>query len=364
MFEGFISFEFLSAIMKAKAHIEAMSEYSPPIEGRSCYEDRLDFNESLLGPAPQVIDSIKDFMDSKMVGVYPEYGGLEERIASFYGIESGKAMACNGSDKAIDTIIRTYVEAGQKVIIPSPSFAMFYQYAGIEGAKTIEVQYENDMSFPIDGVVDAIDADTALIIICNPNNPTGTKAEKKHIDDIIEASDGIPVYIDEAYFEFMGETSLGLIAQHDNLIISRSFSKAFGLASLRAGCILSQEENIRQMLKVRGPYDVNMAAKVGIMASFDNYGRIRDYCSHVMCESKPYLEKELKRMGVEFFPSHANFLLVRFGQEVKSICERLKDRGILIRDRSSHPLLSGCARISLGKVEHSKRLVAALEEIL
>jgi len=351
-------------MISPKSHIAAMKPYKPPIEGRADIECRLDFNESLDGPIPEVVDELAAFIRGGKLGVYPEYGSIEDDVARFYGLKDGQAILANGSDQSIDVIIRTYAGAGDEVIIPTPSFAMFYQSAMVEGADIREVLYKDDLGFPTEEVLGAIGEKTGLIIICNPNNPTGTPVSQKDIKRIVEAAAGIPVFIDEAYYEFNLESSVDLIAEHENVIISRSFSKAFGLAALRAGCIWSLFSYLENMHTVRGAYDGKIAARAGIAASITHYDKVLAYCEHVMGESKPYLEKGLAKLGLDTYPSSANFIVVRFGDDVGRITEELAGRGILIRDRSGYPLLAGCARVSVGPKDASEKLLSALREIL
>lgn len=347
-----------------KSNIKAMRPYSPPIEGRSSYTYRLDFNESVVGPPNEVIGDILDFIRSGRLHIYPEYGSLENDVAGFYGVKEEQAMVTNGSDQAIDVIIRTFAGKKDEVVIPTPSFAMFYQSAKVEGADIKEVLYNEDLSFPTEGVLDSIDANTRVVIICNPNNPTGTPVKASDIKEIVEKAGDSLVFIDEAYYDFNGQTSVDLIDDFENVVISRSFSKAFGLAALRAGCAISCEKNIGEMLKVRGPYDVNMCAKVGIQSAIRNYDKIKPYLREVMDESKPYLERELESLGFKVYPSSANFIVVRFGDGATKLSKKLKDSGVLVRDRSTYPLLKGCVRVSVGTLEYSRHFISTLKEAI
>jgi len=172
------------------------------------------------------------------------------------------------------------------------------------------------------------------------------------------------VYIDETYYDFSRETALELMKKHDNIIITRTFSKAFGLAALRIGFLFSNEQNIKEMLKVRGPYDMNMIAKTATISAIKHSGFVKEYCEEVMEESKPYLYEELEKMGLKTFPSSANFLIVKIGQRVKEITEKLAEKGILVRDRSKYPLLEGCIRVSIGNMEYTRHFVKVLRGVL
>jgi len=219
--------------------------------------------------------------------------------------------------------------------------------------------YGPDMSFPFDEVLAAVTPRTRLIVIVSPNNPTGTSAPNAQIEAIASRHPDVAVYVDEAYFEFSGKTAVPLLARHANLVISRTFSKAMALAGLRFGYALSNAEFIRQLGKIRIPYDVNSLALAAAEASLDHPEGWRAYVREVMDEAKPLVERFLREHGVTFFPSDANFLLVR-SPDPAGVTAHLKARGILVRPQ--RPPVGDCFRVSIGTVAEMRRFLKALSE--
>lgn len=333
-----------------------MQRYSPPLEQHAKFEGlRLDFNERLAPLPVKVIDAIRSF-DPQRFMVYPSYGDLVEKIAKYAQVDANSLMITNGSDQGMELIFRTFVSAGDKVVIPSPSFAMFYQVSRIQGAEIIKPNYKSDGSFPLEEVMELLKQKPKLVIICNPNNPTGSLLPLEKIETILRAASGTLVYVDEAYFEFSGVTAVGLIQKYPNLFVTRTFSKAFGLAALRIGYLMSCKANIDEMLKVRGPYDINQIAVVAADASLKTLPELKQYCDEVMKEAKLFTEKFLRKKGIEFFPSGANFIY--FKEPFARFSDKLEESGILIR-----PQADGYARVTIGTLTQMQRFVEFLNQI-
>ena len=323
----------------------------------------MDFNERTTEPSPKVKDALKKFIDSGRLQVYPEYGDLEGKIAQYAEVKDGQAIVTNGGDQGIDIVCRAYLDEGDKVIIPFPSFAMHYQSAGIQGAEILEPTYQKDGSFPLEETLDLISEEIKLIILCNPNNPLGSIISIADVEKILKKAKekDVAVLHDEAYFEFSKVTAKDLVEKYDNLYIMRTFAKAFGLVSIRAGYLISQENNIQELLKIRGPYDVNMFAKVAILAALDDVKHMEDYIKEVMENAKPKLEEFLKKKEVFFYPSVANFLLLKIPNPDK-IIEGLKSKRILLRPK---PVPNGeiAVRVSIGTLEDTDRFIKAFSEV-
>lgn len=344
-----------------------MGHYKPPLEGRSKKDYLLlDFNERTTPASPKVKEALKKFINSNRLQVYPEYGDLELKIARYAKVKAGEVMVTNGGDQGIDAICRAYLDERDKVIIPFPAFAMHYQSAGIQGAKILEPRYKKDGEFPLEEILDLIsdEKNVKLIILCNPNNPTGVLTSLTNIEKILRIAKekNIAVLHDEAYFEFSGLTVKNLIKKYDNLYIIRTFAKAFGLVSTRAGYVISQEKNIRELLKIRGPYDINMFAKVAILAALKDEKYMKNYIREVMEKSKPKLEEFLKEKNIEFLPSRANFLLLKM-KNPEIIIKKLKEKGILVRPKD-WPDGSPAVRISIGTQKDTEFFIRSFNNIL
>lgn len=335
-----------------------MKSYSPPLEGRRNFEGRLlDFNEKTVPPSKNVLKKLRELIDSDQIQLYPEYDDLCGKIATYSGVKKDQIMITNGSDQGIDLIFRTYTEKGDKVIIPSPSFAMFYQCSRVIGNKLGMPVYNEDGSFPTDKVIKSIKTGVRLVVICNPNNPTGTAVELEDIEEIVKKALRFSaiVYVDEAYFEFCKITAIGLIDKYPNLIITRTFSKAFGLASLRIGYSISSSTNIAEMLKVRGPYDMNMPAVVAAQAVLDDLESLNEYINEVMNKAKPMVEEFFRKNNIEFYPSRANFLLFKM-QKSSLLVEKLRSLGFLTRLREGKRI-DGTIRVTIGTVNQMKKFI-------
>ncbi len=365
-----------------------MGHYKPPLEGRSARDYLLlDFNERTTPPSPKVKEALKKFVDSDRLQVYPEYGDLETRIAQYAGVKIGQVMVTNGGDQGIDIICRAHTDPGDKIIIPFPEFAMHYQSAGIQGAEILEPRYGENGKFPLEEVLDLLDDEPRtraelgagliqnrskssgsgkikLIIFSNPNNPTGISTPIEDVVTILEKvkEKDVAVLHDEAYFEFSGITAKDLIERYDNLYIIRTFAKAFGLVASRAGYVISNENNIQELLKIRGPYDVNMFAKISILTAIADIKYMKDYVKEVMEKSKPKLESFLKEKGIFFYPSKANFLLLKI-ENPEKVIEDLKSKGILVRPKSA-PDGQKAMRVSIGTLEDTERFIRAVSAIL
>lgn len=344
--------------MPTNKNIVDMKPYSPPIEGRRRYKGMLfDFNERTTAPSPKIIKALNKFLDEEKLQIYPEYSDLEAKIARYAGVNNEETMVVNGSDQGIDLIFRTFTSKGGKVVIPSPSFAMFYQCAGIIGNKVVTPEYNEDFTnpstaFPFKKVLNSIDNKTELVIICNPNNPTGTTIPIKDIEKILKKAitTNTIIYIDEAYFEFSGITATSLIKKYPNLIITRTFSKAFGLASLRIGYVIAQKAILNEMKKIRGPYDINMMSVCAAKASLEDIKSVRKYTDEVMKKAKPKVEEFLTQNKMEFYPSGANFIL--FKPNNPKVFKVLKKNGLLLRSINGKFI-----RLTIGTVKQMGKFI-------
>jgi len=341
----------------ALTRVQKMKPYKPPLDGRSAYDGMLlDFNERAIPPQNKVVRALEKFAKSQKLQVYPEYFDLEKKIADYAGVNANQVMITNGSDQGIDIIFRTFTEKGDKAIIPSPSFTMFFQCAKIVGNEIVGPLYKKDnLAFPFNGALDAIDKRTKLIVICNPNNPTGTAVSIDDIGKIASKAKKAIVYVDEAYFEFSKITAIPLIKKYPNIIVTRTFSKAFGLASLRIGYVVANTEYIAEMLKVRGPYDVNMAAYWAACAALEDRKSMENYVADVMKSAKPLVEKFFSENGVPYFSSRSNFILFQ-PENPEGVIRQLAKNGALVRPQNKENI-ENTLRVSIGTTKQMKRFI-------
>ena len=347
--------------MKARKEIQEMRAYSAPTSQRQG-QLRLDFNENLVGIPKTLLKSLS--VSPAQISIYPNYITLEKAIAKYAKVKENEVIASNGSDDAIRIAFDCFLKAGKKVVLPWPSFAMFEQYARIAGGKIKKILYDKGFEFPIDEVLAEIDSETGAIVICNPNNPTGTLLERKDIKKILKKArlNNAMVLVDEAYYEFSEKTVVDLITKFSNLVVTRTFSKAFGLAGLRLGYLVSCGENIAQMRKVASPYSVStVTAAIGEKA-IQNNEYVKKYVEEV-AKAKKIAEKGFTRLGIEFYPGSGNFILAKFPGKSKEVLSTLRERKILVRDRGSYELLGDCLRIGVGTRKQMRFLLSKLERI-
>lgn len=343
-----------------KSHLYQMDAYVPPLEGRSASQHLLlDFNERTLPVGEHICQALCDYIRSGSLQKYPAYGDIAERLARYLGTETDNVMITNGSDQGIDLVARAACQPGQDAIIPAPSFAIYRQSAVVENANILEPDYNRDRGFPLEEVLAAITPQTRFIVLPNPNNPSGTAIEREAIEQVLQAAPEAAVLVDECYYEYSGRTVVDLIPQYPNLIVARTFSKTWGLPSLRFGLLVSQPRNIRQLLKIRGPYDINQLAVVAAEAALEAPDYTYDYVREVMQESRPMLEAWLAEQGFDYWPSAANFLWI-FPPRAGELADFLRARDILVRpkaDRQGNPGV----RVNLGTLDQTRRLIAALD---
>ena len=341
--------------------IRTLPAYHPPLAGRDGL--RFDFNENTAGCSPRVLERLRQ-LGPEDLARYPERAGVEERVADFLRVPAPEVLLTNGVDEAIHLLCQTYLDPGDEAVIVVPTYSMYRIYMMAAGARLITVAADKDFRFPVETLCERITSKTRLIAIANPNNPTGTVAPQPDLLQIARAAPEAAVLVDEAYFEFHGETMLARRNDLPNLFVARTFSKAYGLAGLRSGVLIGDPEQMASVRLACSPYNVNAVALACLPAALADRAFIQGYVSGVLA-SRARLENALEASGIQFWPSQANFVLMRVGataSDSAAFVERMRGCGILIRDRSADPGCLGCVRITLGPREHADRLLAALQE--
>ena len=239
---------------------------------------------------------------------------------------------------------------------------MYRFYAEVAGASIREVDYRpEDLAFPLSELLDAIRPSTRAILIANPNNPTGTGLTLDGVVQILEQAPGAAVLIDEAYYEFCGVTALGVVARFPNLFVSRTFSKVYGMAAMRVGCLFSQAANIEWLHKAQSPYSVNMLGAIAARAAIEDTGYVRQYVVQVLA-ARQHCYRGLTRLGVRHWTSEGNFVLFQTAKPPGPLVAALRARGILVRDRSHE--IPNTVRVTIGTIEQTERFIEELEPLL
>jgi histidinol-phosphate aminotransferase len=347
--------------IRVRSAVAAMSEYHPPIEGRVEQDYLLlDFSESTVPPSPHVLQAMQDYLAGGKVRMYPAYGDLSEKLARYVGVTPEQLLVTNGSDGAIQLILRAVLEPGDEIVLPKPYFSVIGSTAESLAAKLVCPPYRPDYSFPFEEVLAAVTPKTRMIVVINPNNPTGTSASLEQVETLLKRFPDVAIYVDEAYYEFSGVTAVPLLKQYGNLVISRTFSKAMAMAGLRFGYAVAEPGLIRQLYKLRIPYDVNSLAVVAAAASLDHPEPWQSYVREVMQRAKPLVERFLTEHGVPFVKSDCNFMMVR-DDDPERVYGYLKARDILVRPQRQAPQYF---RVSVGTVEEMRRFLQVYGEYL
>lgn len=341
--------------------IRTMRAYLPPPTDRNAACGiKLDANERTTAPSAAVLNAIRERLSPDRLMRYPDYGDLTEKIARYVGVDPSCIMVTNGSDQAISLVFRAFTDTGDTVIIPTPSFSMYALAAESCGAVIKQPAYQGIpvTAFPTDDVTAMITKNTKLIVLCNPNNPTGTRIPVADIARIAERAGTTPVLVDEAYAEFSGLTAIPQIKTLPNLIVIRTFSKAFGLAGARIGYVVADPAIIRELEKIRGPYDVNALATIAASAALDDRSDMRRYVRRVI-KTKRLLERFFAANRIPFAASAGNFLLF-YPDDARRTERILRQNGILVRTFSD-PTLSNSLRITVGTEPEIRSFIRTYE---
>ncbi len=347
-------------MLKARTAVERMKEYHPPLGQRDGL--RLDFNENVGGCSPRVLETLRN-ISPEVLNKYPEREPGERAVAAFLDVPNEQVLLTNGVDEAIHLLAETYLEPRDEVALVVPTFSMYEIYALATGASVVAVQAGADFTFPTARLLAAITNKTKLICIANPNNPTGAAANRADLLAILDAAPQAAVLIDEAYYDFFGETLLDAVRAKENLFVARTFSKAYGLAGFRLGALVGPSAQMKMVRRVGSPYNVNGVALECLLAALGDSAFVANYREQVKA-GRARLEAFYAANGIEYWPSRANFVLARFGEHCKALVEEMRRRRILVRDRKSDPGCEGCVRITIGTEAQTDHLLRELPAAL
>ena len=339
-----------------RARVLDMPEYHPPLAGREAL--RLDFNENTLAPSPRVLAKLRE-LTAEGLTIYPEREPVERIVAANLGLNSNQIILTNGVDEAIHLVACAFLDEGDEALICTPTFFMYDVSISMMTSKLVRVQSDDSLAFPFERFLAAITPRTRLIIVASPNNPTGSVVSREHLLAIAAAAPEAVLMVDEAYFHFFGETVLADIANVPNLIVARTFSKAYGLASLRIGMLAANPRLIGFLRKVSSPYNVNGVA-LAVLPEAVADGEYLDWYALQIHEGRERIVGALGELGVRTWPSAANFVLMDIGPRHKEFCAAMREQGVLLRDRSSDPGCGGYVRITVGPEAHVTAGIEAL----
>jgi histidinol-phosphate aminotransferase len=341
---------------------KALEGFEPYLPGEQPPDDegwvKLNTNESPLPPSPKVFQAIKQ-ATSDSLRLYPRPTGAPARraIARHFGLDVGQVALGNGGDDLIEMCFRAFVGAGDRVAFPTPTYPLFEPLCVIHEAKASPHPTAEGWTWPAGLAEDP----APLKLLVNPNSPTGTWHSAQSVERILARSHGV-VVLDEAYADFAEESQLGLLANHQNLLILRTMSKAYALAGMRIGFALGSPELIAALDAVKDSYNVDRLAIVAAVAAIEDEPHHRKIVDQVVSE-RGWLEDQLREMGFEHSPSKANFVFVKPARSsAAAVADALREQRILVRHYDREPI-AGWLRITVGTREQHQRLLKALREI-
>ena len=357
-------------MLKPRELIAGLSPYHSPIGSRAGLS--LDLNESMAGCSPRVLARLRS-LSATQLSMYPQREVGERLIANFLHIAPEQVLLTNGIDEALSLLFTSYLGAGDELLFADPTFVMYPMLGKALGAQMVRLQSGEDLALPVADLLARVSPRTRVIAIANPNNPTGLAAPRSDLLRIAEAAPDAAVLIDEAYFEFCGETIVGEtivdktlitgLARHPNLFVARTFSKAYGLAGLRLGVLTGAAEQIGYLRRFGLPFNVNAAALACLEEALSDQAFVRDHVAQVK-EGRERLAQLFNEVGLRFWPSQTNFVLVRVGASAKTFVESMQRRGILVRDCSASPGCDGCVRITVGTARQMDGVLQAIREAI
>jgi histidinol-phosphate aminotransferase len=321
---------------------------------------KLDGNENPYGCSPEVKQALAGY---SYYHLYPdpEQRELRKALEKYTGINAKNILAGSGSDELIDLVLRLFIRPGDKIVNCPPTFGMYPFSTDVCGGKVVNIPRTPDFSIDTAAVRKAIDTGAKVIFIASPNNPSGNITPEPDILELLKGR--AAVVIDEAYYEFSGATVAPLVLKYPNLIVLRTFSKWAGLAGLRVGYGIFPHNLMDYLIKIKQPYNVNAAAQVAALESLRDLDYLRGTIKAIVDERERLMSKLSEMDWLKVYPSQANFMLCRvLNGQARAIYEGLRQKGIFVRYFDT-PQLKDCLRISVGKPEHTDKLVATLNEM-
>lgn len=326
---------------------------------------KLDSNENFFIPKDKLVKFITEVVENFDPRLYPqeEEQELREKLSVYLQVPADCITVGSGSDELMERITRLFLESGEQALSISPTFSMYRHAVNLQKAELLEVPLREDFSLDVNGLLSKITPKTRILFLCSPNNPTANQFKTDEIKCLVEAFPGITA-VDEAYVEFAGNSVVQLTAEFENLLVLRTFSKAFGLASLRLGyCVTGAEIAETLSKKVGLPYPVNsIALRVGIKI-LENRGMVENAISKMKAEREKLVKTLNNINGVKAFNSQTNFVLFKTDKPSTEVYQGLLKRGIIVKNLGSILKFNNCFRATVGLPEMNARLIEALKEV-
>jgi histidinol-phosphate aminotransferase len=329
---------------------------------------KMNLNENFATPSKLVKKLLLDACRKIDVREYPPPRGslAIKSISDFVGFSESEISVANGADEIMDLLMKVFIRRGSKIIVAEPTFPMYNFFAELYGGKKVAVMLKRNFSLNVDSILKRADKETKLLFVCSPNNPTGNQFQESDIKRLLEEFKGI-VVVDEAYVDFAPRSVINWVKDYDNLAVLRSFSKAFGLAGLRLGYLVSSRHVVKYVQRVVGPFNVNSVTQQTIVLALQNWSYFKEQINLVVKE-REWLMGNMKQIsGVEPYPSDANFILFKVTKDKlgsTTLTERMENKNVLVKDRGHLPLLENCIRVTVGTRNMNKAFISALKTSL
>jgi histidinol-phosphate aminotransferase len=329
---------------------------------------KLNLNENFAMPSEVVEKLLLEACRSIDVRAYPPPRGslAVKAISDFLDFKESEVAVANGADEIMDLLMKVFVRRGSKVIVAEPTFPMYTFFTELYGGKKIPVLLKKDFSLDVDSILKRASKETRLLFICSPNNPTGNQFRESDIKQLLEEFNGV-VVVDEAYADFASCSVINWVREYDNLAVLRSFSKAFGLAGLRLGYLVSSKPIIKYVQRVVGPFNVNSVTQQAIVLALRKWSYFKEKIDLVINERERLIKNLIQINGVTPNHSDANFILfkvIKSDLNSAGLTERMEKRNVLVKDRGHLPLLENCIRVTVGTRDMNESFVSALKESL
>ena len=340
---------------------------------------RLHLNENTGGCSQKVVDAVRAF-DGPALATYPDFREAVLETAAFLGVDPDRIVLSNGLDEGIllasiaylghrtpEALIEqgaplTATSGAPEVLVAQPAFEPYLHGAHALGARVVSVPAGVDFAFPLDGMLRAITPNTRLVYVNNPNNPSGQPIPKDAIHAIAREAGHALVFVDEAYHDFLGENFLAEAAAYPNVLIGRTFSKAFGLAGMRVGVMIASPQVLEPIRRCMPLFNLNVVAVAALRAAIADPS-FRTWYVAQADESKALVYAACDRAGLRYWKSAANFVLIDGGPRARAIIDGMIARGVFVRDRTKDPATPTCFRLTTGVVEHTRHAVDTLEAL-
>jgi len=326
---------------------------------------RLHLNENTGGCSPRVLAAIRA-LTPEQIAEYPDYRAAVLACARHFGVDPDWILLTNGLDEGLFVMALARLgadkAAGAEAIVPVPAFDPYFAAIAAVGATAVRIPPLPGYRFPLEAVLGALSPRTRLVYLNTPNNPTGQEIPREALRAVAAAAPQALVLVDEAYVEFGSFSFLDELPRFRNAIVGRTFSKAYGLAGIRLGCLIAHPETLAPIRQVTPVLSVNVFAAAAVQAALEDEEYLPRYAAQVV-ESKRRLYEACRRLGLRYWDSAANFVLVQVGDRAPDVLKALAARGVHVRDRSKDPLTPGCLRITAGLVDHTTAAIGALEAI-